>query len=270
MARLPLRLPFRPPLALAAALLAALAAALSAAPSHAQGGFDAAAFRTFATARAGEGAPVYWYSTGELRSYPEGRLLALVEGFDTARSMPDPDRPGGVVQLSRKIYIYRDPATGAVLRAFEGRPVQPIAYPYQLIRYWLEGDRLRTHVTQGSGERVQRIGPGGNATARRQGDTLMVTAPLYLDMPMPSGARYQAFENYDFFFTGRDGLRLSWLRYGDDALTGKPSIMHMVGWRVGRFEDLPEPMRRFVEQEAPLWKAPPADMAEIARLQAGG
>jgi hypothetical protein len=29
-------------------------------------------------------------------------------------------------------------------------------------------------------------------------------------------------------------------------------------------------MRRFVETEAPLWKAPPADMAEIARLQAGG
>ncbi len=250
--------------------IVALLAALLAAPALAQGGFDAAAFRQFASARAGDGQPVYWYSTGELRSYPEGRLLALVEGFDTARTIPDPDRPDGRIQLSRKIYIYRDPATGAVLREYAGKPVAPIAYPYQLIRYWLEGDRLRTHVTQGAGERVQRIGPGGNATARRQGDTLMVTAPLYLDLPAAGGGRYQAFENYDFFFTGRDGLRLSWLRYGDDALTGKPSIMHMVGWRVERFADLPEGMRRFVEAEAPLWKAPPADMAEIARLQSGG
>ena len=247
-----------------------LLAGLLAFPALAQGGFDEAAFRQFTSARAGDGQPVYWYSTGELRSYPDGRLLALVEGFDTARTMADPERPGGRIQLSRKIYIYRDPATGVVLRAFNGRPVAPIAYPYQLIRYWREGDRLRTHVTQGAGDRVQRIGPGGNATARRQGDTLMVTAPLYLDMPMPDGRRYQAFENYDFFFTGPSGLRLSWLRYGEDALTGQPSIMHMVGWRVERFADLPEGMRRFVETEAPLWKAPPVDLADIARLQAGG
>lgn len=247
-------------------LIAVLALA-AAGPALAEGGFDAAAFDRFVSARAGDGAPVYWYSEGELRSYPEGKLLARVEGFDTARTLPG--TKDARTQLSRKIYIYRDPVTGEVLREFGGKPVRPIAYPYQQIEYSREGDKLRTMVTQGAGARLAKIGPGGDATARQlSGDTLAVTAPLYLDMKLPGGGVMQAFENYDFFFAP-SGLKLSWLRYGNDALTGQPAVMHMVGWRVEKFADLPAGIRGYVEKEAPLWKGPPVDMAEIGRLQAG-
>lgn len=249
-------------------LAVALAFFCTAAPALAEGGFGAAEFQRFVSARAGDGSPVYWYSEGELRSYPEGKLLAKVEGFDTARTLPATTKDTRT-QLSRKIYIYRDPVTGEVLREFGGKPVRPIAYPYQQIDYSREGDQLRTMVTQGSGARLARIGPGGDATARKLGgDTLAVTAPLYLDMKLPGGGAMQAFENYDFFFAP-NGLKLSWLRYGNDALTGQPAVMHMVGWRVEKFADLPEGMRKYVEAEAPLWKAPPVNMAEIARLQKG-
>jgi hypothetical protein len=95
-----------------------------------------------------------------------------------------------------------------------------------------------------------------------------VTAPLYLDMKLPGGGVMQAFENYDFFFAP-SGLKLSWLRYGNDGLTGQPAVMHMVGWRVEKFADLPAGIRGYVEKEAPLWKAPPVDMAEIKQLQQG-
>jgi hypothetical protein len=248
-------------------MVVALAAMVVATPALAEGGFDTAAFDRFVSARAGDGTPVYWYSEGELRSYPDGKLLAKVEGFDTARTLPGTS--DARTQLSRKIYIYRDPVTGEVLREFGGKPVKPIAYPYQQIEYSRAGDNLRTLVTQGAGARLAKIGPGGNATARKlSGDTLAVTAPLYLDMKLPGGGVMQAFENYDFFFAP-SGLKLSWLRYGNDALTGQPAVMHMVGWRVEKFADLPAGIRSYVEKEAPLWKAPPVDMAEIARLQKG-
>jgi hypothetical protein len=39
--------------------------------------------------------------------------------------------------------------------------------------------------------------------------------------------------------------------------------------RLTRPADLPEGIRSYVEKEAPLWKAPPVDLAEIARLQKG-
>jgi hypothetical protein len=43
--------------------------------------------------------------------------------------------------------------------------------------------------------------------------------------------------------------------------------MHMVSWRVDRFEDLPQSIRDYVQSEATLWREPPRDLAEIRRLQ---
>ena len=115
------------------ALLAAAVVAL-ASPALASG-FDQRLFDTFVAARAGAGKPVYWYSTGTLRAYPSGELIATMEGFDTGRSVrPDPAKPF-VQQFSRKIYIFRDPKTGEVLTRFNGGKGEPIAYPYQFITY---------------------------------------------------------------------------------------------------------------------------------------
>lgn len=72
--------------------------------------------------RAGGGQPVYWYSEGTMRAYPSGRLIALMEGFDTAVAhWPEPGKPLAH-QYNRKIYIFRDPETGAVIG-------DAIAYP---------------------------------------------------------------------------------------------------------------------------------------------
>ncbi|MEM8987492.1 MAG: hypothetical protein AAGC95_12295 [Pseudomonadota bacterium] len=237
-------------------------------------GFDRDAFETFVSARAGDGAPVYWYSRGTVRAYPSGDLLYEMEGYDTARShRPDPAKPL-VHQYSRKTYIYRDPDTGAVITEANGQPVEPIAYPYQFITYELEGDNVVTFVEQGSGDDVVRIGPGDSMAAQRLGDALVVTAPLYLDFPIPgTGARYQAFENYDFFIQTAEGVaephQLSWVRYGDlsPALGGGAAIMHLITWRIEAYEDIPAPMRDWVEDAAPLWRAPPENLDDIRRLQ---
>ena len=221
--------------------------------------------------RTGTGTPVYWYSVGTLRSYPDGKLLARVEGYDTARAV----RPSAdvVQQLNRKIYIYRDPVTNAVIDSFEGKPVEPVAYPYQLITYTLGSDGLETMVEQGRGTKVQKIGPGKDLQVRRVGDGVVFTAPLYLDFPTGTGANYQAFENYDFFvpapYRAGSANQLSWVRYGDAPgfAGGGKSIMHLVTWRIDRYDDVPATMRAYIEAKAPLWKAPPVDLADVRRLQ---
>lgn len=251
--------------ALLAGLLASPAAA--AVPGFTpEGGFDADAFADWVRIRAGTGAPVWWVSEGTLRAFPSGRLIALMEGFDTARvHWAEPGRLAH--QYNRKIYLFRDPATGAVVG-------DPIAYPYQFITYRLDGDRVETWVEQGSGKRLARIGPGRTMAHRRLGPVRIFTAPLFLDLPLPGGGRMQAFENYDFAADPSlppASWVLSWIRTGavPPALGGGEGVMHLVTRRFERFEDLPDGLRAHVSAKAPLWRDPPADLAEIRRLQAG-
>jgi hypothetical protein len=256
-------------------LFAGLAIMASPGPAGAQG-FDLRSFETFVDARTGTGAPVYWYSVGTLRAYPSGELLASVEGYDTSRSdRPDPLMPLAR-QFSRKIYIYRDAVTNAVLRERNGMAVTPVSYPYQLITYELNGDRLQTFVEQGTGARLQRIGPGDTMQVRTIGDAYVFTAPLFLDFPVGDGtSRYQAFENYDFFIQAPGGAsnpnQLSWVRYGDAPpwAGGGPAIMHLITWRIDAYDDVPRTLRDYIETDAPLWRAPPEGIDDIRRLQAG-
>lgn len=254
-------------------LMLVIVGGCSAATTLAAGrGFDAEVFDRWVEMRVGRGAPVYWYCTGTVFSWPEGTPLMQVEGIDTARLDRTLSTSSVAHQLSRKTFIYRDLETDAVLKEWNGEPLPAIEYPYQYITYALEGDGLTTWVEQGKGEQVQRIGPGQGILARRIGNTLAFSAPLFLDFPGPGGTRLQAFENYDFFVHPQAaGLRhpyqISWLRYGDlPAGIGK-AVMHLVAWRVDRYQELPASMRDYLERDARLWREPPQDLAEIRRLQ---
>ncbi len=253
--------------------LAAILAGLVAAPlPAATRGFDRELFERWVEMRVGSGAPVYWYCIGTVYGWPDGRPLMRVEGIDTARLDRSLSTPTVAHQLSRKTFVYRDLETNDILTSWQGQPLPPIEYPYQYITYAFEGDGLTTWVEQGSGARVQRIGPGQDIVVRRLGNTLAYTAPLFLDFPGPGGTRMQAFENYDFLVQPADsGVRhpyqISWLRYGDlPAGIGK-AVMHMVAWRIDRYEELPESIRSYLDRDARLWREPPRDLAEIRQLQ---
>jgi len=235
-------------------------------------GFDRKTFNQFVSLRAGDGTPVYWYAIGEVYSYPDGKRLFRIEGSDTARRIAGPT-PDSAIQLSRKVFVYRDIDTDAILREYEGRPVTRIAYPYQLITYSLEGDKLVTRVEQGAGAALQKIGPGENFLLRRLGGSLVFSSPLFLNMETPRG-KYEAYENYDFVYHPDEKgpaakHQMVWNRLGDlPAFVGKGrAVIQMVGWRVDRFEDLPASIRDYIKAEAPLWAAPPKDLDEIRALQ---
>jgi len=235
-----------------------------------------ALFDRWIEGRVGSGDPVYWYSIGTMRSYPDGEVIAVMEGYDTARMhRPDPDK-SLAHQYNRKIYIFRDPETNEVLREIEGRTVEPVAYDYQFITYELKDGGIETFVEQGAGDAVRRIGPGKQMSMRMLGDTAVFSAPVYLDFPIGPEARYQAFENYDFFLHPSGSVpepnQLSWVRYGPAPpwAGGVPSIMHLVTWRVESFDEVPETLRTYIESDAVLWREPPKDLEDVRRLQGAG
>ncbi len=241
-------------------------------PAGADRGFDPEVFRQWVQMRVGSGTPVYWYAVGTVYSSPSGQPLMRMEGIDAARLDTTQSTASKAHLLSRKTFVYRDLQSNAILREWQGKPLPPISYPYQYITYELRDRSVESWVEQGAGARVQRIGPGTDIMARRIGGTLDFSAPLFLDFPLRDGTRSQAFEHYDFFDqSAAKGLRhpyqISWLRFGDlPAGLGK-GVMHMVSWRVDRFEDLPQSIREYVQSEAALWREPPRDLAEIRRLQ---
>ncbi len=241
-------------------------------------GFTPKAFDAFVAMRAGTtGQPVWWYCTGELYSYPDGKLLALVEGTDVGRlHVPDSHAGQDAVQLSRKTFVYRDPLTGAVLKEVNGQPLPPIAYPYQVIHYQLVGDKLRTFVEQGVGTRLARIGPDERARVRTGNPTAtLFSIPLFLNIETPRG-KYEAYENYDFIAPPAPSKKevphyqLTWNRFGDlpPAFGPGKGVMQLVGRRVEKFSDLPASFQTYINTEARLYREAPRDMAEIRELQA--
>lgn len=232
--------------------------------------FDQNLFDQWIDMRVGEGDATYWYCFGEVYSYPEGELLMRMQGVDLAKAIRV--EKDSVIQLNRKIFIYTDKNTGEVLETYNDKPVQHIKYPYQQITYALQGDRLASYVTQGSGKRRMTMGPGYNTTARKMGNSYVFTAPVFLNMETPRG-KYEAYENYDFYVFPEESklehrYQLSWVRYGDlPPFAGGKGIIQLVCYRVDNFEDLPNPLRDYIKKEAKLWLKPPQNLEEIAELQ---
>jgi hypothetical protein len=145
-----------------------------------------------------------------------------------------------------------------------------------MITYRYEGGRIYGDVEQGVGAGVQKIAAKTGMTWRWMGkDTLAITAPVFLDFALPNGARYEAWENYDFFIhrpgTNAEPHQMAWQRYGAlPPFAGKgQAIYHLLSWRVDSNAKLPEKLRAWAAREKPMWLNPPRDLAEIRALQQG-
>ncbi|MEM8891601.1 MAG: DUF1838 family protein [Bacteroidota bacterium] len=232
-------------------------------------------FRDWVDARAGTGEPVHWVSEGGVYEYPSGKKLFGMMGFDSSISIWPDEEGGEVIHLTRKTFAYTDPETGEVLKEYNGNPVKPIAYPYQMITYRFENDRIYGDVEQGVGERIQQIKAQDGIPYRRMGDSYIYTAAVFLDIPLPTGAQYEAWENYDFFIHPEGSVdephQMSWARYGNVpswAGEGK-CISHLHSWRVESHDEFPEKLLKWAKADKPKWLNPPADVAEVRALQKG-
>lgn len=211
------------------------------APRAEASGFDPQIFDIFVESNMGtDGQPIYYYSTGTLKTFPGGRLLALIEGVDMARLLRR-DADGTVHKASRKFYILRDPQTGKVIEEIGGKPNDRYFYPYQYMTFRLEGDRLAGSSTQGAGAAMRRVDIGSAMEARRIGDVVAFSAPNAREAADGTGS----YEMYEFWVTPKRAnlapsttLTLTLVNWHPIG-AGKPVYTHRTSWRVDRYADLP-------------------------------
>jgi hypothetical protein len=243
-----------------------LAATLSAGSAWA-GGFTPELFDAWIKMRAGDGQPVYWYATGNVLQEGTGKLLSRMEGFDTARVMRDPAKPNSWIQLSRKIFISVDPATGEIMKDRDGNLRKPIAYPYQVKTYTLDGDEIAYTVQSHDSSVVADEPTQKNYTVTRIGKVMHVNYAMFIDRVRGDGSRVQRFEVNDFFYrpdakSEAERFQYTWVGTGPG-----PIVASAVSWRFAHFDAMPRRIVDYVKANAPLWMEPPKDMAEIARLR---
>jgi hypothetical protein len=238
-------------------LLVLFASVLIVTPPAGAGGFDEDLFNAWLDMRTGGGeADVYWYSEGLVKSFPDGKTISKMIGFDTSQLLRDPRNPNKAVQLSRKIFYFFDPETGARLER------DPIAYPHQVKTYELDGDEIIYTVESNNGSTVYTLGPMRNYSVKRIGGVLWFNYPVFFQRGTGK------FENSDFYIQPGEGLseqeryQSSWVSYGV-----APVVSNAVAWRYSSFEAMPEHITKIVREEAPLWMKPPSSMAEVAELR---
>ncbi|RKR15210.1 uncharacterized protein DUF1838 [Maribacter vaceletii] len=231
--------------------------------------------KTWVNARAGTGKPVHWIAEGSVYEYPSGKKLFGMIGFDSSTIIWPEEENGKITHLTRKTFAYTDPETGEVITEYNGNKVEPIAYPYQMITYRLENNKIFGDVEQGVGERVQQIKAKEGIPYRKMGNTFVYNASVFLDFPLPSGTQYQAWENYDFFIhpeaTVEEPHQMSWQRYGKlPKWAGDGhAIIQLYSWRVESHEEFPSNLLNWAKEVKPKWLNPPKDVAEIRALQKG-
>ncbi|KAL3786084.1 hypothetical protein ACHAW5_009608, partial [Stephanodiscus triporus] len=178
---------------------------------------------------------VYWVGSGSLREAYTGRTIATFEGYDVGRGMRVSEDT--IRQISRKIFWFRDPRTGALMTEYEGRPVRPVVYDAQVIDYHRrrrrggggggdgddeyydecdddndDGDHRECvsieYSVEASLRRLKGSLPPMKITSRMAGPSqMMINVPVFIDVPVPSessssggggGGRYRAWEYYDY------------------------------------------------------------------------
>ncbi|MFC7292609.1 hypothetical protein [Hirschia litorea] len=225
--------------------------------------------------RAGTGAPVHWIAEGGVYEYPSGKKMFGMIGFDSSTVIWPEEEGGEIIHLTRKTFAYTDPDTGEVLTEYNGNKVAPIAYPYQMITYRLENDRIYGDVEQGVGDKVRIIKADEGIPFEKVGDTYVYNAAVFLDIDLPTGGKYEAWENYDFFFHPEGSLeephQMAWQRYGalPSWAGGQPGIVRLLSWRVESHDQFPEEILKWAKESQPNWLKPPASVEEVRTLQKG-
>ncbi len=232
--------------------------------------------RDWVDARAGTGPAVHWVSEGKVYEYPSGKPLFGLVGFDSSTVIWPEEVGGEIVHLTRKTFAYTDLESGEVLKEYNGETVEPIAYPYQMITYRLENDRIYGDVEQGVGDRVQFIKAKDGIPYRKMGDGYIFNAQVFLDFPLPTGAQYEAWENYDFFIQPEGKVdephQMTWQRYGKlPKWAGQdgPVITHLHSWRVESHDEFPSVILDWAKENKPNWLRPPQNIEEVRALQKG-
>lgn len=241
------------------------------------GGFTADDFERYINLRFGTGDPIYFYAVGDATSFPQGQVLWRNEGCDMGRIHSFDREKGEAIGLTRKLIVMRDPASGELIHGPDGQPAWMSDFTYQLFTMRLENGFVTYESEQGVGDTFGTAAGGVNRSEIQKFAGMNVyTLPINYTLPAISGAEgpEPVWEVYDFIERAHEGAtEYDALWSGHFPLPpfmgGGSSSMHAYFHRYDSYEELPETMRAFIEEYAPLWKAPPENLEEIRELQKG-
>jgi hypothetical protein len=246
------------------ALLALLALAVSL-PQAAAGGFDREAFASFIDALGGRSEPRLYAYSGTVYDIPTGRLVATVEGYQQARSFPA-GRDGTQAFVARRaVLLYRAPGSGELLRVYPDVRASITAPPLGLTRYTLSGDAVASFTLSGTpaGSRASNVPE--TLDAQREGAAWIFRRVLVPPNPVEQPVEIQetVVQPGRSAASGRIRSVMTKVANNPDFLTpGGRHLLHL-SWRpVERWDELPAPIRDFLDREAPGMKALPGSLAE--------
>lgn len=221
---------------------------------------------------------VFWTGEGELYESPSGKPLATLDGFEVSRATYMDESKGHVRIFSRKIFWFRDLKTKEVLKEYDGQPVNPIKYDWQvfdLTRGQTENDDPLLIPIVPKVIKSPRAPPLMPIRPQIAGsrDQLLFQVPIFIDLKLPEDrGYYKAWEFYDYFidlnFPANRPPSLAWTRSGSNPpfVSDERGVMHFHGYRVDSFEALPHHLQQLVKKEYPIFCEPPRDMDEVDAL----
>lgn len=255
-------------------------------------------FGALAQLRAARRGTSFWHGSGTLVALAAGRVVAHVDVLEVCRTDLSRSNDTSSTLLVRKLFVYRDPASGEVLEHRGALAI--LATPCQEVTVTLREDEgtldigARTSASQpalsassanggmrrSSADRFVELNvplpasasarAAAAAAARRESPIgLRVRAPLGLTFqtggaappPPAAGARTREVESYVYWrepLTRR--VKRAYTRVGAGPAWSTPGS-HMLQLRSARtrwFHGIPRHMRAFVREELPAWRRAPA------------
>lgn len=230
---------------------------------------------------------VFWTGEGEIYESPSGKLLAKIDGMEVSKAIYLDKEKDRARIFSRKIFWYRDKDTNEIITEFDGMPVQPIRYDWQVFdveRSTTSSANMNTQQPQRDplinpltiqAVRSPRLTPPTPITPRIAGskNQLWFNIPLFLDFKLPGGRGcYQAWELYDYSidatFPDNRPPSLGFTRNGSipPFVNDGRGVMHFQCNRVNTFDELSESLRSLIETDYVLFRTPPSNIEEVDRL----
>jgi hypothetical protein len=236
---------------------------------------DQQQFDDWIQTRCGTGDPIYWYARGDVRAFPgDGEVLYRMDFMEENRLVADPENPANKICLGRKMSIFLDKDTGQILHEFRGHSLAPVIYPYQVIEMTLGAGRVAAVATQGSGKSLRTYKLADVVTVVSfAGRTDFVAAAMFTTPHKVGGEHISEYLTYTVAqgLAGQQRANPGLVRTvtfnapGGDGNTY--FVEHAAGARMKSYQDLPMLVREFIKTEAPIFVAPPLNMAEINRMQ---
>jgi len=257
---------------------AVLFAALLAAATAWSDGLTQKDFEMFADARFGppDGKARYWHGKGPIRDPETGKTIYVFEYYDTVRHIVDPKNPNKRYGIVRKLDLFRDKDTGEVLETFEGRPVKPWVFPYQLMELEFKDGKVMLTVSQGAGEFL-RTHKFPHSDIKRHGDFAHVTFQGFYRTrrpEIPDRVSTTTMSSLFMICGGNCSAAPQWNQSGVSTLAPwaggdgtKLAYMHISGARFETYEELPQNLRAVIDKQFPEFRQPAKDLEEVRALQ---